>query len=136
MKQGTDFKATVTVSNISGVTDYTGLALTFPIPSGWEIFNGRMFNAGSTEAADGDYGVGSGLDSGTGSGSAQYDYMDIRDDRTMIYFDLPKGTRKKFTIRLRAAYEGQFIRPAVTCEQMYDPAVNACTGSGTAKVTR
>ena len=136
LKQGTDFKATVTVSNISGVSDYTGLALTFPIPSGWEIFNGRMFNAGSTEAADGDYGVGSGLDSGTGSGSAQYDYMDIRDDRTMIYFDLPKGTRKKFTIRLRAAYEGQFIRPAVTCEQMYDPAVNACTGSGTAKVTR
>ena len=42
---------------------------------------------------------------------------------------------KKFRIRLRAAYEGSFILPAVTCEAMYDPSVNASTASGKVSVT-
>ena len=110
--QGTDFIAAVTVSDISGIRDYPGLALTFPVPSGWEI-------AGRASQQD-----------------APYTYMDIRDDKVLIYFDLDKGSRKRFTIRLRAAYEGSFIMPAITCSMMYDPAVTASTGSGKAEVKR
>ena len=121
LRQGTDFMAAITVSDISGTEDHTGLALTFPVPSGWEIFNRRMF---------------SGEDMASGQESASYSYADIRDDRAVIYLDLAKGTRKTFSIRLRAAYEGRFILPATTCEMMYDPSVNARTASGTVEVTR
>ena len=52
--QGTDFMAITSISNISGTSDYTNLALTHIIPSGWEIYNERMV-APETEsgAADG-----------------------------------------------------------------------------------
>lgn len=108
--QGTDFIAAITVSDISGIRDCQGLALTFPVPSGWEI-------AGRASQQD-----------------APYTYMDIRDDKVLIYFDLDRGSRKRFTVRLRAAYEGIFIMPAATCSMMYDPTVSASTGSGKAVV--
>jgi hypothetical protein len=46
--------AITSISNISGTSDYTNLALTHIIPSGWEIYNERMV-APETEsgAADG-----------------------------------------------------------------------------------
>lgn len=119
IRQGTDFLAAVSVSDITGMDNLTGLALTFTVPSGWEIFNDRFIGGGSEDMPDGN----------------AYSYMDIRDDMVCIYFDLPKGTRKKFRIRLRAAYEGSFILPAVTCEAMYDPSVNASTASGKVSVT-
>ena len=52
----------------------------------------------------------------------------------MIYFDLSHGTRKKFRIRLRAAYKGTFIFPSAVCEAMYDPETCSRTASGTAEV--
>lgn len=36
LKQGSDFMAVVTVANISGTTDYSDIALTHIIPSGWK----------------------------------------------------------------------------------------------------
>ena len=42
IRQGTDFMSAVTLSNISGTSDYSNLALTHIIPSGWEIYNERM----------------------------------------------------------------------------------------------
>ena len=52
------------------------------------------------------------------------------------FFGLPAARSKTFTVQLRAAYEGVYALPAVVCEAMYDPAVNACTASGKASVTR
>ena len=46
------------------------------------------------------------------------------------------NTYKKFRIRLRAAYEGDYILPSASCECMYDRSVNACTASERCKVTR
>ena len=112
LAQGADFRAAVTVSNISGTSDLTSLALSIPVPSGWEIFNERMYGAG------------------TAAGGQDYDYMDVRDDRVIYYFDLAKGTGKTFTVRLRAAYKGEFAMPAISCEAMYSPETNARTASG------
>ena len=39
-------------------------------------------------------------------------------------------------LKLRAAYEGTYTLPAVTCSAMYDPHVAANTASGSAAVTR
>lgn len=115
IKQGTDFTAVVSISNISGTSDYTNLALTHIIPSGWEIYNERMATAGT---------------------AINYSYQDIRDDRVLTYFNLYRGETKVFTIRLQAAYTGNFILPAVQCEAMYDTTVQARSKAGRTTVSR
>jgi uncharacterized protein YfaS (alpha-2-macroglobulin family) len=119
IKQGTDFIASVRVSNISGNSDYNDIALTHIIPSGWEIFNERM------------------MGDNTGSGTNQnYTYKDIRDDRVFTYFDLYRSQSKVFTVRLQAAYVGKYILPAVQCEAMYDTQAQARTQSRWVEVVK
>ena len=115
LAQGTRFTATIKVIG-DAVRAHENLALNFGIPSGWEIVNDRL--QGGSAAEDG------------------YDYKDIRDDRVNWFFALPAGRSKTFSVQLRAAYEGSYVLPAVVCEAMYDPAVNASTASGKAVVTR
>ena len=112
--QGTEFTAFVKVTNPTP-SDYRSLALSERIPSGWEILNERMRG---------------------GSGEEESDYRDIRDDRCNWFFDLPHGASKTFSLRLRAAYEGSYTLPAITCTAMYNPQVAANTESATTSVTR
>jgi hypothetical protein len=115
LAQGTRFTATIKVTG-NAVRAHENLALNFGIPSGWEIVNDRL--QGGKLAEDG------------------YDYKDIRDDRVNWFFALPAGRSKTFSVQLRAAYEGSYVLPAVVCEAMYDPTVNASTASGKAVVTK
>jgi uncharacterized protein YfaS (alpha-2-macroglobulin family) len=118
LRQGTDFIASVKVSNSSISDDYTGLALTQIIPSGWEIFNERM--TGHTENSV--------------TNTQSYTYRDIRDDRVLTYFDLPRGQFKTFAVRLQATYSGSFVLPAIACEAMYDTSAQARTTAGRVRV--
>ena len=124
--QGTDFMAITSISNISGTSDYTNLALTHIIPSGWEIYNERMV-APETE---------SGAADGSGKSVSKYNYLDIRDDRVLTYFNLRRGKTKVFTVRLQATYAGNFILPAVQCEAMYDVNVQARSKAGRTTVSQ
>ena len=129
IRQGTDFMSAVTLSNISGTSDYSNLALTHIIPSGWEIYNERMIvpeasSSNSNEANTPE------------SSAGKYTYKDIRDDRVLTYFDLRRGESKTFTVRLQATYAGNFILPAIQCEAMYDVAVQARTKAGRTTVSR
>ena len=119
LRQGTDFYSVITVSNISGTTDYTNLALTHIVPSGWEIYNERMVNGENA--------------SGT---AVPYTYRDIRDDRVLTYFDLNRGESKTFRIRLQASYAGEYVLPAILCEAMYDSNAQARTQAGRCIVSR
>ena len=127
IRQGTDFTAIVSISNTSGTTDYTNLALTHIIPSGWEVYNERMTvpEAEPQETTD-----------SSGNVSGQYTYQDIRDDRVLTYFNLRRGETKIFTIRLQATYAGNFILPSVQCEAMYDVNVQARSKAGRTTVSR
>ena len=115
IQQGTDFTVTITVGNTSSMKDYTNLALTEVVPSGWEIFNDRLF--------------------GSGESRSNFSYRDIRDDRVIWYFDLSRGKSKTFKVKMHAAYEGEFTLPSVKCEALYDAHISANSASGTAKVT-
>ena len=118
LAQGTDFYAEYIVKNISASSSDCGnLALTARMPSGWEIFNDRLYGGSDSDAAG-------------------FNYQDIRDDRVIWYFDLPVGSRKTFKVRLQASYEGVYVLPSVICEDMYDSATYACTASGTVRVKR
>ncbi|MDR3012700.1 MAG: hypothetical protein LBU70_05760 [Chitinispirillales bacterium] len=122
LTQGTDFNATVRITNTSAATHYTNLALTHIIPSGWEIFNTRLgndLNGGSSNEFP-----------------AGITYQDIRDDRVLSYFDLPRGQTKTVTLRLQGAYLGRFFKPAVACQAMYDNMVYARTTGRWVEVVR
>lgn len=100
LPQGTNFRATVTVSNPGQKGQYNELALTQLFPSGWEIINTRL--------------------EGTENQASRATYMDIRDDRVMHYFDLAPNQQVSFTILLNAAYQGRYYLPAISAGAMYD----------------
>ena len=99
IKQGTNFRANVTVTNPGLKGDYNELALTQIFPSGWEIINTRLDGSASSSEAD---------------------YIDIRDDRVMHYFDLKPNKKATFTVLLNAAYQGRYYLPSTSVEAMYD----------------
>ena len=96
---GTDVRVSITVSNPSE-WQVTELALSYYLPSGWELINDRL--------------------SGESTGNDGAKHIDLRDDRAYFYFDLAPGTKKTFTVKANATYEGNYMIPAVRCEDMYN----------------
>lgn len=105
LEQGTEFIATVSITNPGLKGAYKNLALSQIFPSGWEINNLRLDD--SQARLKGDVPT----------------YQDIRDDRVYTYFDLNATQRKSFQVLLTATYAGSYYLPAVSCEAMYDRTV-------------
>lgn len=117
LRQGTEFTAEITVRSYTSTGDVDNLALTQLIPSGWEIFNERLFLGES--------------------GDSMSDCVtDIRDDRKCWYFSLGAGESKTFSTRLRAAYCGKFVLPSITCEAMYDTTIFGSTEASKTEVVK
>ena len=95
---GTDMVINMTVQNPS-IYQVTELALSYYLPSGWELVNDRM----------------SGDDANAGA-----KHIDYRDDRAYFYFDLAPKSKKTFILKANATYEGNYMIPAVRCEDMYN----------------
>lgn len=106
LAQGKSFLMTVDITNTT-FRQVGNLALTQMVPSGWEIQNTRLFEAGLQ------------LKEGA------FDYRDFRDDRVYTYFSLKPGETKKFFIILTASYRGSYSMPAVVCEALYDESFSA-----------
>jgi len=101
--QGTDLKILVTIRNAGHRGAYENVALTVPVPAGWEIHNARL------GGASGEPGI----------------YRDVRDDRVNLFFDLAEGQERRFEILVNAAYEGRFWLPMIQAQAMYDHRINA-----------
>ena len=114
LEQGYDFYARVKVKNI-GFRYIKHLALSFPVPSGWELLNTRLFDIGKSLH------------------SSKSNYQDFKDDRMDVFFNLDRKEIKTFYILFNAAYPGDYFIFPVTCSAMYDNTVNAARGGG--KVT-
>ena len=100
LRQGTELQAQIRVYNSSN--DYVdNLALTHIVPSGWEIVDTSYVG-------------------GSNSNSAKADYVDTRDDRTHLYFNLGGRKSKTFTIKLNASFLGDYYLPGTQVEAMYD----------------
>ena len=99
LPMGTDFSVAITVENPSEYR-VTELALSYYLASGWEIVNDRL--------------------NGLGSETSGAKHLDIRDDRAYYFFDLSPKSKKTFTLKLNATYEGSYMLPAVRCEDMYN----------------
>jgi uncharacterized protein YfaS (alpha-2-macroglobulin family) len=64
----------------------------------------------------------------------QPEYMDLRDDRILLFADLPPDTWQTFYTLVRAVAPGQFRLPPVQVEAMYNPALRATGERGTMEV--
>ena len=105
LRQGQNFRSVIKITNPALKGDYSDLALTQLFPSGWEIINTRLDESEKENEA--------------------VDYMDIRDDRVMHYFDLASGESIELSVLLNATYQGDFYLPSIKCEAMYDNTVFA-----------
>ncbi|MBQ9137578.1 MAG: alpha-2-macroglobulin [Alistipes sp.] len=111
LAQGTEFMAVIEVKR--GATSSPSMALTFAVPSGWEIWNERLVGGQSNRNAT---------------------YTDVRDDSISWYFSADKYWLNRFTVRLRAAYVGEYMLPPTICEDMYDTECRAVTTNTKIKV--
>ncbi|MDR1369118.1 MAG: alpha-2-macroglobulin [Dysgonamonadaceae bacterium] len=113
--QGDEFVAHILIDKKTGSTLSNSMALTFAVPSGWEIWNDRLYTKPEAENCI---------------------YKDIRDERMSWYFSLSGGERKRFSIRLCAAYAGKFLLPPAVCEDMYNSHCHANTSNGVVEVIK
>lgn len=107
LRQGTDFMATVKITNPGKRGYYEQMALTQIFPSGWEVINTRL------------------MESDSAFHNSPFTYMDVRDDRVYTYFNLEENKTHTYNVLLNAAYLGHYYLPAVNCEAMYDNTIQA-----------
>jgi hypothetical protein len=90
------------------------------LPAGFEIENPRLGSrAGIPWIKDTDF---------------RPDYMDIRDDRMILFAHLSKQREVKFYYAIRVVNIGDFVLPAISAEAMYDPAKASVSSSGRVRV--
>ncbi|NJO92343.1 MAG: hypothetical protein HC831_27770 [Chloroflexia bacterium] len=117
-QQGEQVLIKVKVKNTGVTGKYENLALTIPVPSGWEIENARLFDMQASYSGD------------------VPDYMDVRDDRAHLYFDLAQGSTKEFNILCNISFLGDYYLPTIYCEAMYDKRISASVAGKWVKVVR
>ena len=64
------------------------------------------------------------------------DYQDIRDDRLLMFVNLPERVERHYYYAVRAIAAGDFVVPPVAAECMYNPTVAGASSSGRLVVTR
>ena len=100
VKQGEDY--TIYINVAAPVTsEADNLELRLTLPSGWEVFNTRMF-----------------ADETLGN-------ADVRSDEIVWYESLAAGENRKFSARVRAVYQGEYSLPPITCVSASDSRIHA-----------
>jgi uncharacterized protein YfaS (alpha-2-macroglobulin family) len=61
-------------------------------------------------------------------------YMDIRDDRLLLFTDLNRNRTKEFYYMLRVVNQGTYQLPVIGAEAMYDQEYHSYNGAGVVKV--
>lgn len=109
LKQGTTFWGHFRVGRSDSLNRrLTELALVQVLPSGWEIENVRLLSDDMPPWM-------------RKWKLNRENYLDIRDDRVMWFFDLSGGNSQlDFVVKLTAVTAGQFILPPSLFEAMYD----------------
>lgn len=113
LKQGEDVTAEITVKNTGVTGTYQELALSYLVPSGFEIINERLTGNAAMPGAEN---------------------VDIRDDRFYVYFSLDQNQSKTFKFRCNAAFRGEYMLPAINCSAMYDNSIQAVLPGGKVKI--
>jgi uncharacterized protein YfaS (alpha-2-macroglobulin family) len=125
LKQGTTFWGHFRVRNISSVENIDENALVQVLPSGWEIENTRLLESSRPDWAS-DFNLN------------REEYLDIRDDRIMWFFDIHYFSEKSydFVVKLNAVTVGEYNLPSTIVEAMYDSNYKAVVKGKKVKVVK
>lgn len=113
LPQGEDITAEISIKNTGLTGTYHELALSYLLPSGFEIINERLTGGNPWQGAEN---------------------ADIRDDRFYIYFSLRQNETKSFKFRFNAAFRGDYMQPAIQCSAMYDNSIKAILPGGKVRI--
>lgn len=114
LKQGATFYGKFTVKNTSPVKRVSEIALMQMIPSGWQIENVRLNNKLLPEWTR-KYNLN------------KENYLDMRDDRVMWFFDLREDIALDFVVKINCVSAGEFWLPGTLLEAMYNNDFKATT---------
>lgn len=118
VRQGDLIAIKTRVRSVSGPIN--NVAIVNLLPSGLEVENPRLE---STEQLP-----------WVNDANLQPRYMDLRDDRILLFVDLPADTWQTFYTLVRAVTPGTFRLPPVEAEAMYNPTLKAVGERGTVEV--
>ena len=121
--QGTSFWGHFRVANPTYAEAVEEVALEQILPAGWEIENVRLLK---TDVPD----WMSSLQLN------QEDYVDIRDDRIIWFFDLHRKQHLDFVVKLNTVMAGEFTLPPTQVEAMYNKDFRALKAGGKVVVGR
>jgi uncharacterized protein YfaS (alpha-2-macroglobulin family) len=119
-KQGDLVIAKITVKALTQSLE--NVAIVDLLPAGFEIENPRLQSRKGVDWI--------------GENEFQPAYMDIRDDRLILYGDFEFGKEETFYYGIRAVTEGTFILPPIRGEAMYAPMKASVASSGKIVVGR
>ncbi|NLI14919.1 MAG: hypothetical protein GX409_01395, partial [candidate division Zixibacteria bacterium] len=86
------------------------------LPAGFEIENPRLATSGRLPWLPAD--------------DWKVSYMDIRDDRVLLFSDLWARQKQTYHYLIRVISAGEFSIPPVAAECMYDPTIASAASSG------
>ncbi|HEX3045297.1 MAG TPA: alpha-2-macroglobulin [Bacillota bacterium] len=115
VKQGDLLVAEITISSNQG--DLENVAIVDLLPGGFEIENPRLGKDNTFNWMEEE-------------GLLRPDYMDIRDDRLLLFTNLPDSRNYTFYYAVRAVTCGEFTLPPLKAECMYEPEVSSISSSG------
>ncbi len=119
-KQGDLVIAKITIKALNESLD--NVAIVDMLPAGFEIENPRLQSRKGVDWI--------------GEKTVQPMYMDIRDDRMILYGNFQYGRNEIFYYGLRAVTEGTFILPPIRAEAMYAPMKASVASSGKVVIKR
>ena len=114
LKQGTTFYGRFSVKNTSPLNHVSEVALMQMLPSGWQVENIRINNTLLPNWT-------------RGWNLNKENYLDIRDDRVMWFFDLKDNETLDFVVKLNCINAGEFWLPGTLLEAMYNNDFKAST---------
>ena len=113
IKQG---QVVVVDISIDADSIYKNIIVEDLLPAGFEIENARIITRENTPCLI--------------SGSFEPDHIDIRDDRLLLFTDLPSTKDLHYRYIVRAVTKGKFKLPPISASCMYDPSIVSVNGQG------
>ncbi len=102
-----------------GMQSVENVVISDLVPAGFEIENPRLNTSASLSWI---------------SNTLYPDYLDVRDDRLLIFTDAYMNDSRTYHYMLRAVNAGTFRQAPVSAEAMYDQAYRSYNGGGTVRV--
>ena len=103
----------------TGLRGVENLAVSDLIPAGFEIENPRLGTSSSLNWI---------------KTNLNPQHLDVRDDRLLLFTDMPSNAKRKFFYMMRAVNAGRFRLAPIGAEAMYDPEFKSYHGARTVEV--